>query len=293
MSVLIEKPESRRSVQNDDGDLQEITLLYKLMDVSDDASARSIANSSISSTYDGLKRDRVSVEAVWVDTVNVKGEWNIEVTYVEEEDSPRKTNEMEVTIEEASETTHVSHSLETIASYAPAGETAPDQNNAINVGPDGEIGGVDIPTPVSAVTVTKFVPDASATMAYNNQLKALKQHVNNAAITLTKKRYNSSGSLVSTNVESYAAGELKFEGYTRSYRAAEDDWQYTFRFKASPNKTNIDIGDGVITVSSKKGWEYLSISWDEEKDAATGVVVRTPKAAYVHRMFESGDFTVI
>ena len=46
-------------------------------------------------------------------------------------------------------------------------------------------------------------------------------------------------------------GEVLFCGAAGSKRGQED-WEVTFKWAASPNKTDIQIGD--ITVPSKEGW---------------------------------------
>ena len=59
----------------------------------------------------------------------------------------------------------------------------------------------------------------------------------------------------------------------------------TFRFAASPNRTEITVGEfpGV----SKKGPEYM---WVRYADAPAKAIVKEPVAVYVEKVYEEGDF---
>ena len=84
-----------------------------------------------------------------------------------------------------------------------------------------------------------------------------------------------------------AAGECLFLGASGSMRAG-GDWEITFKFAGSPNRTNIRVGD--ITVPSKKGWEYLWVKYSEQEDTAAKAIVQRPVAAYVEKVYDDGDF---
>ena len=70
-----------------------------------------------------------------------------------------------------------------------------------------------------------------------------------------------------------------------------EHWEIAFKFAASPNVTNLDVGG--ITVSSKKGWEYLWVRFRDADDAAAKSLVKRPAAAYVERVYESADFSTL
>ncbi|MBC7326197.1 MAG: hypothetical protein H5T99_12950, partial [Moorella sp. (in: Bacteria)] len=63
----------------------------------------------------------------------------------------------------------------------------------------------------------------------------------------------------------------------------------TFKFAASPNKTNITIGD--ITGIAKKGWEYLWVLYEDAEDTNAQRLVKRPVAAFVEQVYPYGDFS--
>jgi len=58
--------------------------------------------------------------------------------------------------------------------------------------------------------------------------------------------------------------------------------------RASPNRTNINVGG--ITVSSKKGWEYMWVRYADAEDAAANAIVKKPVAVYLEKVYEDGGF---
>ena len=76
-------------------------------------------------------------------------------------------------------------------------------------------------------------------------------------------------------------------GRFRLQRGAED-WEITFRFAASPNRTGLTIGD--IKGIDKKGWEYMWVRYADSEDAAARAIVKTPVGVYVEQVYEDGDF---
>ncbi len=69
------------------------------------------------------------------------------------------------------------------------------------------------------------------------------------------------------------------------------DWEITFRFAASRNRTNLTIGD--ITGISKKGWEYLWVRYADAEDANAKALIKKPVAVYVEKVYEEGDFGLL
>jgi hypothetical protein len=87
-----------------------------------------------------------------------------------------------------------------------------------------------------------------------------------------------------------AAGERLFLGASGSQRGTEN-WETTFRFAGSPNRTGIQIGS--ITGIAKKGWEYLWVRYADESDESARAFVKKPVGAYVERAYEEGDFSAL
>ncbi len=85
----------------------------------------------------------------------------------------------------------------------------------------------------------------------------------------------------------FAAGEVLFLGASGTKRGG-GDWEITFRFAASRNRTNLTIGD--ITGISKKGWEYLWVRYADAEDANAKALIKKPVAVYVEKVYEEGDF---
>ena len=94
-----------------------------------------------------------------------------------------------------------------------------------------------------------------------------------------------------------AAGECLFLGASGTLHGTEftdgtsggGDWEITYRFAASPNKTGITIGS--ISGIAKKGWEYLWVRYADVEDMNAMAMVKRPVAAYVEQVYESADFS--
>jgi hypothetical protein len=129
---------------------------------------------------------------------------------------------------------------------------------------------VDITVPVYNFTETHYLPDSQVTMGYRGDLFRLTGKVNNASF------------------KGLDAGECLFLGASGSKRGS-DDWEITFRFAASPNKTGLTIGD-IINID-KKGWEYLWVRYADAEDPASNTLVKQPVAAYVEKVYEDGSFS--
>ena len=78
-------------------------------------------------------------------------------------------------------------------------------------------------------------------------------------------------------------------GYTTRAPAAEETAPLTFSFSASKSAANIQIASGIV-VPFKAGWQYLWTFHQDKEDTASYDLVKTPRAAYVENIYESGDF---
>ena len=148
-----------------------------------------------------------------------------------------------------------------MASY---GDDQPDFHGAIGVSTD-SVEGTDITVPVFNFTETHYIPIALVTGAYKTTLFYLTGRVNHAPF------------------KGFARGEVLFLGASGSQRGTED-WEIAFKFAASPNATDLTVGD--ITGIEKKGWEYLWVRYADAEDEET--LIKQPVAAYVERT-ESAD----
>jgi hypothetical protein len=163
---------------------------------------------------------------------------------------------------------HITQSLFTVNRYAPAGKTAPNFEGAIGVD-DNSVNGVDITVPVYSFTETHYFDDSFVTESYKGIL------------------FNLTGKVNSGSWRNYAGGEALFMGASGSKRG-KGDWEISFKFAASPNKSNITIGS--ITGISKKGWEYLWVKYESDEDTAAKTLIKKPTAVYIEKVYEEASF---
>ena len=270
MSTLTEKIDSREWTT---GDKPTVTMHYILDGTADDLTAKTLLLNSTPTSYDGLVRDACTLEPIFVDTVSGVGKWDCSVRYIAPEYQPPETGDSSFSFDTGGGTQHITQSLSTVGKYAASG-TAPDFKGAIGVTHD-NVEGVDITVPVYHFAETHYLADAVVTSTYKGTLFALTGKVNDAAF------------------KGLTAGECLFLGASGSRRGSgeDDDWEITFRFAASPNRTNISVGP--ITGISKKGWEYLWVRYADVEDAGSNTLVKQPMAAYVEQVYEYGNFATL
>ena len=263
-----ERYESRKITTDQAGAAESAEFVYALRGVADENSARILAGSSTPSTYGDLVRKSISLEPVHVDTANLGAcIWEVTVQYGVK-DEPETGDPAVFSFDTGGGTQHITQSLGTIGSYA-AGGTAPDFKGAVGVTHD-NVEGVDITVPVYNFSETHYLPAAQVTPAYKGTLFYLTGKVNNAGF------------------RGLAAGECLFLGASGSQRGAGEDWEITFKFAGSPNRTGITVGP--ITGIAKKGWEYLWVRYADAEDTASNTLVKQPVAAYVEKVYEDGSF---
>jgi len=260
--TLTEKLDSRKW---NTGDNASVEMIYVLTGTSDDVTAKELIESSTAETYNGLSRQSINLDPEWVDTTAGDGRWLATVRY----GIKPPTGEPSFSFDTGGGTQHVTQSISTIQRYAPPGKTAPDFKGAIGVTHD-NVEGVDITVPVYQFAETHYLADSAVTPSYKGALFSLTGKVNNAAF------------------KGCAAGECLFLGASGSKRGA-DDWEITFKFAASPNRTGITVG--TITDINKKGWEYMWVRYADAEDAAAKAIVKRPLAVYVEKVYEEGDFS--
>jgi len=265
--TVTEKPESRESAS---GESPSATLVYTVRGTADDVQARGALAAEAPPTHDGLVRKTWNVEPVHIDTADPDGcLWTGAVRYGRTSAPEPETGDSVYNFDIGGGTQHLTQSIETVARYAPTDKTPPDFKGAIGVTHD-SVEGVDITVPVYHFSETHYKADAEVTPAYKATLFALTGKVNAAAF------------------KGFQGGEVLFLGASGSKRG-EEDWEITFRFAASPNATNIPVGN--ITVASKKGWEYLWVRYADAEDAGAKALVKRPASAHVEKVYHSADFS--
>src|SRR5690606_20422961 len=232
-------------------------LLYVVQGTDDDLLVKNLVAATAPAFYDGLKRDSFTISTVG------GGVWECSVRYVKPED------ESQFTFDTGGGTQHISQSLMTVGRYAAPGETAPNFFGAIGVNQD-QVAGTDITVPVYNFTETHSIDNSLVTGEYKAGLFFLTGKVNNAPF------------------KGFSRGEVLFLGASGAKRGFED-WEITFRFAASPNVTNLSLGN--ITVAAKEGWHYLWVRFADDEDNAAHALIKKPIAAYVEQVYEYGDFS--
>jgi len=241
-----------------------VELTYVIRGTDDDVEAMSALKATAPLTYGDLIRGHCRIEylgpQMWSGTAPYEppGTANKE---------PLEVGESSYQFDTGGGTQHITQSLATIHRY-PSGSQPPDFKGAIGVTADG-VEGVDITVPVYSFSETHCKASGFVTNTYKGKLFNLTGKTNNAPF------------------KGFAAGEVLFLGASGAKRG-DGDWEITYHFAASPNKTGITIGD--ITNIEKKGWEYLWVLYWDEEDTDAKVLVKRPKFVYVEKVYEEGDF---
>jgi hypothetical protein len=262
---VLEKFESRQITT---GSNPSVELRYAIRGTNDDIEARNALVAGSPVLYDPwgsglvfLPRDQITVLPIGEEL------WDGIVRY----GTIPATNESTFSFDTGGGTQHITQSRQTIASYAAPGLTAPNFRGAIGV-TDDSVEGVDITVPVYQFAETHYKPDSLITLAYKATLFSLTGRTNSGAF------------------KGFAAGEVLFLGAAGSKRGL-GDWEINYRFAASPNMTALVVGE--ITGIAKKGWEYLWVRYTQAEDTAAKALVKKPIAAYIERVYEAGDFSLL
>jgi hypothetical protein len=219
--------------------------------------------SAAPTTWNDLERGEVTVELL-PDTTTF---WDAAVRY-SAPDQELEVGESSYSFDTGGGTQHITQALAHVASYAPAGKTAPDFKGAIGVTSDG-VEGVDITVPVYNFSETHILANSVVTNAYKGKLTALAGKTNNATF------------------KGFAIGECLFLGASGSKRG-KGDWEISFSFAASKNRTSLTVGD--ISGIAKKGWEYLWVRYEDAVDATAKALVKKPLAVYIEKVYDEGNF---
>lgn len=168
--------------------------------------------------------------------------------------------------------------------YVPSGGATPPDDSKIVIGDDGhKIHGLDIgfgayrfseewtlPDTGAPGTPTGGVAATACNAAYRAVLKGLTYKTNAAEF------------------RGFAIGEVLFEGAT-GRRVKGGQFCVTYKFAVSRNESSIAVGS--ITVTAKKGWQYLDVKM---KDSTTATrKYQIPAEARVHTVYDAGDFSTL
>lgn len=166
--------------------------------------------------------------------------------------------------------THITQALATVGAYG-EGAAVTDNQGAIGV-TDSGVEGCDVIIPKFTWSEQHIFEEALVTNGYVSNLAELTGTYNDSAWRI------------------FSTGEVLFHGVQGS-KSGLDDWNLTFNFEQSPNLTDYDVGG--ITVASKLGWHYQDVRYESEANDNIKAIVRKPKAVYIHRVYEPGDFSLL
>lgn len=260
---VIEKWDSRVTTE---GDNPEIEQKYIILGTSNDIDAKVALWQTAPTVYDGLVRDSLHMEPTGPDT------WEASVRYVKyKRKRPPSTGDSVFSFDTGGGMQRITQSIQTVQKYPAPGRVAPDFQGAIGV-TGNEVQGVDRIIPVYNFSETHYLEDSFVSQSYRMTL------------------FNLTGTVNSDNWRGFAPGELLFLGASGSKRGNED-WEITYRFSASPNRTMLSVGP--ITGISKKGWEYLWVLYEDQVDTQAEKLVKRPIAVYVEQIYFYAFFSAL
>ena len=258
--------ESRTGDVSVDGRSSTAELVYIVQGTAFSNIAVDSVRAAAPTVFNGLIRRRFSFEPM------SNTAWKVSVSY----DSAKRlqVNEYEYEFDIGTQSQRITQSKKTEAIYRAPNSgvpTAPFYRGAINV-QDGRVQGVDVEIPTYQWTETYIFPAEVVTEQYKNTLYSL-TGTKNAAFFRGK-----------------AAGEVLFGG-CRGRLRNEDEFSVSFQFIASPNVANLNVNGMLIT---KKGHDFVWFVYADTRDTANGFsVVKNPVFAYVEKVYEDGDFSLL
>jgi len=239
-----------------------LELKFSVTGSADDRAVRDFVLNNIGPLYEGLAVASIDIEPEHVDTVTNVGRWSVTVQY-----DNSSLGEPDETFETVGGTFHLTQSRETVFAIAVEG-TPKNYKGAIGVD-DKQVEGVDIPVPIYNFGETYILGRAFVNAGYKHRLFSL------------------TGTINDDFFRGFEPGEVLFKGATGT-RHNPTLIRVDYKFSASPNLTNIPVGDMVVT--QKRGWDYMWVRYEDRDDTVAHGMVLIPTAVYVERVFNDGNF---
>ena len=259
----------RTQAIDNDGNYTTAEIPYYVFEAEDEDAAIELARANVPTTYKSIPQESIEIderisERVFKVAVLYKAGFDENTLSGNEEPNPVYS------FDTGGGTQHLTQSLNTVT-RSPS--DAPDYGGAI--GYDGEnVNGIDVTMPVMNFSETHYLKPSKVSTKYKKTIAEL------------------TGSVNSGQFKGYAEGEVLFLGASGSRRgdSRKDLWEITFKFAVSSNRKNIKVGD--LTISEKKGWDYLWVRYaDDLEDDKT--LVKKPIAAYIEKVYERKDFGLL
>ena len=268
MAVTVTEKLESRSYSADGAE-----LAYTIVGTDDAATALSNLEATAPSTFEGQVRGRARLRETERSDV-----WTATVPYKPAGRDPKpvpETDDIGFGMSIGGGSQHITNSIETVNSYAPAGKTAPDFKQLIGVTDTG-VDGVDVDTGEFRFTQKHYVADADFSSAYVLKLYEQRNTTNNAEWTATFRDASIA----------FPIGAVRYKGAEINERA--DDVEVVLSFLAIENQTGLSIG--AITAIAKLGHDYLWVHYETTEDAVAKKLIKTPAAVYVEKVYYSSTF---
>jgi hypothetical protein len=237
-----------------------VTLEYVVDGTADDFAVKALVLRTAPPTYDGLEMKSAEISPMGRPDL-----WAIVVNYSKPVDDEDK---LSYSWDTSGATFNVKQALDQRGYPRPGGNPAPNFKNAINVTSDREVKGQDIVIPRLTWQETHTFPANLLTPAWLMDVA------------------RNTGKTNESDFRQFSPGEVLFLGASGSY--SDNHVAVTYKFEASENQTNIDVGG--INVVRKDGHEYLWTFYSEEEDAEAKAIVPRPFSVHVAEIYQAFDF---
>lgn len=188
----------------------------------------------------------------------------------EEKKGPEPPDIGQLDFQVAGQSIRITQALEAKGTYAVSGVTAPSWTGAIGNDGQGNVAGCDIIAPTLSINQGAYLGLDVVTYDWVKMVAGMVGCIN------------------STTFRAFSAGELLLTGVRGSRNVKMERWELMFNFLTSPTVNDITIGE--LTVSTKRGFDYLDVVYEAKEDTAGKAVVPKPIYAYVHRVYREADF---
>lgn len=187
---------------------------------------------------------------------------------------------MELSFSTSGATQHITKSLQTLGSYAAAGNVAPETNQAIGVSKSG-VQGCDVVVNKFELTITRKV--RILTMRYIHKL------------------VDCTGCINFDPWNTFAPFELLFlgcEGTPQETTGAIKTWLLTYKFQVGKHQKNLKIGGpstiniigGANGIPLKFAHDYLWVGYKDSVDLVAGVALQVPYFAKIEVVYDNRVF---
>lgn len=286
-AIIVERIDGPDAERADRGD--SATYKYHIFNTTDAATAHTALITNAPATVTAAVSGKTLVPTRYRITGQQADYWQGEVDYAEasrKRPEPKETGDERVSFTISGASKHVDKSLDTVLTAThDRTKVAPDFKQAIGVTKDG-VSGTDIIIPEFGFQVTQYIPLATITNSWINQLADIV------------------GTVADTTFRGFDVGRVLMTSVSGSERS-ETDAEVTFNFGVAKNEAIIipgleyydDVTDPMTPEWTeeipKLGWEYLWVFYEEEKDDVAKRVRKIPKFAYVEQVYDYGDWSFL